>query len=248
MALMCYNNGVQGNRRTVAKGDQFEDSFQLGFNGIASLRRDPVTNSASGFPEQKLAEGVTGFSRLNATMPVQFTWVYLMRDRETGFYKIGQSVDPNGRLKQLRRQDTKQPTPNDFELIEAWWTYERDEKRLHRMFASCRRRGEWFELAEKHLQRLHVEMQCRQTYTKLASDNSDRELYLKIAAECEDLKLHLSYSRDRVQFLERTVLVHLNTINQLEQQLKDAAKPRENPVVFSKRLDGIPRLSDYRKK
>lgn len=57
MNKIRYNRDVQGNRRTVG----FEDFCQLEFNGKASLWRSPVTNLASGFPEQKLAKGVAGF-------------------------------------------------------------------------------------------------------------------------------------------------------------------------------------------
>jgi hypothetical protein len=54
---MIYTETVQGNRLT---GLLFEDFFQLVSNG-KTLRRGPVTNLASGFPEQKLAKGVAGF-------------------------------------------------------------------------------------------------------------------------------------------------------------------------------------------
>lgn len=56
--VLCYNYIVQGNRLTDRP---FEDSCQLSFNGETSIRRSPVTNSTSDFPEQKSVEGVAGF-------------------------------------------------------------------------------------------------------------------------------------------------------------------------------------------
>lgn len=54
---LCYSEIVQGDRLTASP---FEVFYQFSSNG-KTLRRDPVTNSVSGFPEQKLAEGVAGF-------------------------------------------------------------------------------------------------------------------------------------------------------------------------------------------
>jgi hypothetical protein len=58
MIEMCDNRSVQGNRLT---GQPFEVFCQFSSNG-KTLRRNPVTNLAPGFPEQKPAKGVAGFS------------------------------------------------------------------------------------------------------------------------------------------------------------------------------------------
>lgn len=56
-SVLCYNCIVQGNRLTDCS---FEDFCQLSFNGETSIRRSPVANSTSDFPEQKSVEGVAG--------------------------------------------------------------------------------------------------------------------------------------------------------------------------------------------
>lgn len=76
------------------------------------------------------------------------TWIYLIKDNATGFYKIGFSQDPLKRLKNLCRQPTLLPTPNDFVLVEAWLDDTSCEAKLHEMFKEQRVRGEWFNLSE----------------------------------------------------------------------------------------------------
>jgi len=73
-------------------------------------------------------------------------WIYLIRDRTTGYFKIGRAKDVHYRFKQLVKQDTLLPYPNDFELVDAWLGAPSDESNLHLHYAEERRRGEWFEL------------------------------------------------------------------------------------------------------
>jgi hypothetical protein len=68
------------------------------------------------------------------------TWVYLMKDLRSGFYKIGESKTPQYRERTLQ---SEQPL---IELIEAWRAEKTDEAFLHRKFAHKRIRGEWFSL------------------------------------------------------------------------------------------------------
>jgi hypothetical protein len=77
----------------------------------------------------------------------QITWVYLIQDTFTGYYKIGFTGDPLRRLKELRTQKTLLPVPSDFLLVEAWQADKSNEKELHTYFAANNIRGEWFELA-----------------------------------------------------------------------------------------------------
>jgi hypothetical protein len=79
------------------------------------------------------------------------TWVYIIFDCLTGFYKIGKSDDPEKRLKQLTKQDTLQPLPNEYRLCDAWWADESCERSLHKFFAKQRQRGEWFALSDLDL-------------------------------------------------------------------------------------------------
>lgn len=74
------------------------------------------------------------------------TWIYLIRDCDTGLYKIGRAKNPRERLRQLIKQDTLLPRPNNFSLVEAWWGKAEDERILHRHLADVRIRGEWFRL------------------------------------------------------------------------------------------------------
>lgn len=72
------------------------------------------------------------------------TFVYEIRDRDTGYFKIGWTTDPKRRLRKLMRQDTLMPRPNDFELVGAWEGDQSDEGFLHNLLKPFRVRGEWF--------------------------------------------------------------------------------------------------------
>lgn len=70
----------------------------------------------------------------------KITKVYVMIDKNTGFYKIGRSKNPKTREKTLQ---SEKPT------IEMLFNYDarvKDEKELHKMFSNKRVRGEWFDL------------------------------------------------------------------------------------------------------
>lgn len=83
-------------------------------------------------------------------------FIYLIRDRYTGLYKIGRSNDPERRLADLRKEYTKLPIEFDFYLAGVWETNYpvKMEKFAHESFEECRVRGEWFNLAtmERHLE------------------------------------------------------------------------------------------------
>lgn len=113
------------------------------------------------------------------TFTLDLTWVYLMRDKTTGHYKIGRSDDPHARLKTLQKQATKQPTPNDYELIEAWWCKGQEEKNLHVQFSRHRVRGEWFKMSDDDLTRIYERFFRNQ---KL-SDHEGYLEHLKVMAE-----------------------------------------------------------------
>lgn len=73
------------------------------------------------------------------------TNVYVMIDKNTGYYKIGKSKKPQFREKTLQ---SEKPT------IEMLFTHEgrcSDEKALHEMFKEKRIRGEWFDLSGSDL-------------------------------------------------------------------------------------------------
>ncbi len=89
-------------------------------------------------------------------MPNQ-TWIYLIKDNFTGFHKIGFSNDPQKRVKDLRKQKTLLPMPNDFELVEAWLATTEHEKHLHDHFKDFRKRGEWFDISGEEIDWLYEE-------------------------------------------------------------------------------------------
>lgn len=70
-----------------------------------------------------------------------FTKVYVMIDKNTGFYKIGRSKNPGLRERTLQ---SEKPT---IEMLFFHDARVKDEKELHEMFEEKRVRGEWFDLS-----------------------------------------------------------------------------------------------------
>jgi len=81
-----------------------------------------------------------------------FTNIYIIRDQDTGYHKIGRSNDPEARLRQLVKQDTLLPTPNNFVIVWVWPDIPHKERMLHRVYADKRVRGEWFDLSAEDLE------------------------------------------------------------------------------------------------
>jgi hypothetical protein len=77
-----------------------------------------------------------------------FTYIYLIRDGDSGLTKIGRSNEPEKRLKTLIKQDTLQATPNNYFFITYWLDRIDAEPRLHETYKNKRARGEWFDLSE----------------------------------------------------------------------------------------------------
>lgn len=70
----------------------------------------------------------------------KFTKVYVMIDKNTGYYKIGRSSNP------LRREKTLQSEKPTVELLFHHDARISNENELHDMFSDKRVRGEWFDL------------------------------------------------------------------------------------------------------
>jgi len=70
----------------------------------------------------------------------KFTKVYVMIDKNTGYYKIGRSSNP------LKREKTLQSEKPTIELLFHHDARISNEKELHDMFNNKRVRGEWFDL------------------------------------------------------------------------------------------------------
>jgi hypothetical protein len=108
------------------------------------------------------------------------TWVYLIYDPSTRFYKIGQSVDPEKRLRQFIRQDTLLPAAHRFRLVEAWQGTPEQERELHRWFRSSRVRGEWFDLPALALHMISRYFVYRNRYVA-GSPEPDRVMEMELA-------------------------------------------------------------------
>jgi hypothetical protein len=76
----------------------------------------------------------------------QKTFIYVMLDKRSGYYKIGRSKDPKYRERTLQSE-----TP-EIEMLFHFDGYPNQEKALHAKYAEKRIRGEWFELAEQDLE------------------------------------------------------------------------------------------------
>jgi len=68
---------------------------------------------------------------------------YIMKDDNTGFYKIGKSINPKFREQTLQ---SKKPT---IKIIKIW--EKNIEKELHNLYTEFRIRGEWFNLSNIQL-------------------------------------------------------------------------------------------------
>ena len=85
-----------------------------------------------------------------------FTQVYVMIDKNTGFYKIGRSVNPKQRERTLQ---SEKPT---IELLFNHDARVKDEKQLHSIFNEKRVRGEWFDLNGSDLQTIRQYFNCEE--------------------------------------------------------------------------------------
>ena len=75
--------------------------------------------------------------------PKKETYIYLMIDHNTGYYKIGRSKNPKFREKTLQ---SEKPT---IEMIHKFKANSSKESDLHKKYADKRIRGEWFNLSKE---------------------------------------------------------------------------------------------------
>ena len=83
-----------------------------------------------------------------------FTKVYVMIDKNTGFYKIGRSINP------VERERTLQSEKPTIEMLFNHDARVKDEKELHNMFNDKRVRGEWFDLNGSDLNKIREYFHC----------------------------------------------------------------------------------------
>lgn len=74
---------------------------------------------------------------------------YLIKDKMTGYYKIGRSVDPERRLSDL---SIANPSISLHMVI-----FDDVELTLHKKYSSFRRIGEWFRLSEKEIEEIKTD-------------------------------------------------------------------------------------------
>jgi len=86
----------------------------------------------------------------------KFTKVYVMIDKNTGYYKIGRSVNPE------RREKTLQSEKPTIEMLFNHDARVKDEKELHDMFKDKRIRGEWFDLNGSDLTKIREFFNCNE--------------------------------------------------------------------------------------
>lgn len=167
------------------------------------------------------------------------TWIYLLRDRATGLYKIGQSVDPVNRLKTLCKQDTLQPEPNAFEMIEAWWGVDRDERELHRNFADQRRRGEWFELDDEQVAAIGLYFAHTFPFSGRGASDSVTEALAQMWHEMrelqEDLKEQLERHSDHQRRWEVILAARDKQIEAMKSMRPEATRLKTLPSLSNRR-------------
>lgn len=82
---------------------------------------------------------------------------YILKDKNTGYYKIGKSVNPINREKTLQ---SEKPT---YKLIKIF--KDDIESELHRKYKKHRIRGEWFNLNKVQLKYICTNYEEKKTYT-----------------------------------------------------------------------------------
>lgn len=111
--------------------NQLNDKNQIIFNEIKTLISNELKNQLT----------LPATNNKNKKQRTQKT--YIIKEKSTGLYKIGKSVDPQKRERTLLSQKP------DLEIIKIF--PDNIEIDLHRRFSKCRVRGEWFNLTKSQL-------------------------------------------------------------------------------------------------
>lgn len=86
------------------------------------------------------------YKKCNGEIPYDFGYVYLLNAVGTNYYKIGKSVHPDKRMKQI---SPKMPYECEIVSVRPSFFKTMAENEYHSLFAKNRVNGEWFELQEK---------------------------------------------------------------------------------------------------
>ena len=111
-------NTTYGDESPTVKGDVLDNNFKEVHRGVRLYIKNLKSSEFKG----------------------KTTKVYVMIDKNTGYYKIGKSTNPKFRERTLQ---SEKPT---IEMIFNKEAKHRNEKKLHEMFKENRIRGEWFDL------------------------------------------------------------------------------------------------------
>ncbi len=101
------------------------------------------------------------------------TNIYLMIDHNTGYYKIGRSMNPAIREKTLQ---SEKPT---IELIFSYEGCFNDERYMHEYFSDKRIRGEWFDLTGSDIIKFKQYFTDREAFNQAIKDNELNELAIE---------------------------------------------------------------------
>lgn len=79
-------------------------------------------------------------------------YVYLIMEENNGTFKIGMTIDPKNRFKSLKRDVKSNLHIIHIKQMQSAKDMELEEKYWHRVFASKRLHGEWFDLSQQEVE------------------------------------------------------------------------------------------------
>jgi|688.fasta_scaffold42079_13 hypothetical protein len=141
---------------TIAELKELKKSINKTLKRYAELGLDDVQihkyNKDS--CEDIMEEDIKGIKKVKKTNDTP-TFIYIMIDHNTGFYKIGHSKNV------LRRESTLQSEKPTIELLYTFEGIVRDERDLHDNFKELRVRGEWFALEKYMVDEIIKQFECK---------------------------------------------------------------------------------------
>jgi hypothetical protein len=156
-----FNNGHLSLEEIKAVlGSDFETAWPTLKKKFKADQEGLFFNSRLDFEKEKRAAYTQSRRDAKAKDDNDLVRVYLVRDNDTGFTKVGFSVNPDRRLAELMYQ--KDPAislteagKRRYERLFVSEPVERKlEKQIHAQFKSVRMKGEWFDLSDKDLNTL----------------------------------------------------------------------------------------------
>jgi hypothetical protein len=136
------------------------------------------------------------------------SYIYLMKDKSMGFYKIGLAYEP------IQRERTLQAERPTITLLASRKFDSRDlaqkaEKDLHVKYKDFRKRGEWFNFSPAHIDEI-LEYFIESQYEAL---KMPKEL-IDLRNQVGNLKYELSIENSRIERLEKGKEESENTIKE----------------------------------